>query len=361
MVTSKKITTSLGSILFWIVAIFGLLYLPLAFQVFENQRSINVFMWSGVVDTKVLADFEKETGIHVNVSYFEGNDELIVKVLATKGKGYDMIVPSDYAVSFFSKHGLLKKLDHTKLDFLDKIDPKFLHHWFDPENDYSVPAEWYVLGLAVNTKHFPQGLPKESWQTLFEPNPATSYRIGVLNDSRELAGLAIKYKYGELRSITREETTEIKHLLMKQKKRVEAYTDFRGDFLLESGNCSVVVVPISAIWKTLLKNTSVAFVLPQEGTFLGLENYAMLESCAKEDLVYQFMNYLFRLEVQKHNFEQKIFLSTRMDADFVTENPLLKKCLDLVNAPDQEGGAEVFENVLTDEQINEIWMAVKGS
>ncbi len=355
--TSKKITSSVGAILFWIAAIFGLLFIPIIFQSFENQRSINVFMWSGVVDTKVLSDFEKETGIHVNVSYFEGNDELIVKVLATKGKGYDMIVPSDYAVSFFSSHGLLKKLDHTKLDFLDKINPKFLQHWFDPENEYSVPAEWYVLGLAVNTHHFPHGLPKESWQTVFEPSPTTSYRVGVLNDSRELAGLAIKYLYGELRPITREETKEIKHLLMRQKKRVEAYTDFRGDFLLESGNCSVVLVPLSAIWKTLTKDPSVAFLLPQEGTFLGLENYAILESSTKEDLVYQFMNYLFRLEVQKHNFEHKIFLSTRMDADFVTENPLLKKCLDVVDAP---GGAEPFENVLADEQINEIWMAVKG-
>jgi spermidine/putrescine transport system substrate-binding protein len=343
-------------VVFWIAAIFGFLYVPTLFQVFENKRSINVFMWSGVVDTKVLGDFEKETGIKVNVNYFEGNDELIVKVLATKGKGYDMIVPSDYAVTFFTQHGLLKKIDTKKLDFWDHIDPKFLNHWFDPKNEYSVPAEWYVLGLGINKKHFPHGLPEASLKTLFEPSG--NYRIGTINDSKECAGLAVKYRYGQVRPINSSETQEIKQLLMRQKKYVEAYTDFRGDFLLESGNCSVVLAPISAIWKTIESNDSVAFLLPKEGTFLGLENYAILESSTKEDLVYQFMNYLFRLEVQKHNFQHRILLSTRSDADFVLEHPILRECFEKIGTG--EGGAELFEHLLTDEQVNDIWMAVKG-
>ncbi len=356
MVNSRSITLYVAFVIFWIAAIFGFLYIPSLFRVFENKRSINVFMWSGVVDTKILSNFEKETGIKVNVNYFEGNDELIVKVLATKGKGYDMIVPSDYAVTFFTQHGLLKKIDKTKLDFLTQIHPKFLNHWFDPKNEYSVPAEWYVLGLGINKKHFPYGLPEASLKTIFEPSG--NYRIGALNDSKELAGLAVKYRYGMVRPIDQVETQEIKELLIKQKRFVEAYTDFRGDFLLESGNCSVVLVPISAIWKTIVSNDSVAFLLPKEGTFLGLENYAILESSTKEDLVYQFMNYLFRLDVQKHNFQHRILLSTRSDADFVLEHPILRECFEKIG--NQEGGAELFEHLLTDEQVNDIWMAVKG-
>lgn len=319
-------------------------------------------MWSGVIDPKVFVDFEKETGIHVNASYFEGNDELIVKVLATKGKGYDMIVPSDYAVSFFSKHGLLKKIDHKKLTFMDKINPVFLNHWFDPLNHYSIPAEWYVLGLVIDTKQFDQTVPPASWKTLFEPEKVGNYRVGVLNDSRELVGLAITYKYGQLRTITPQEMYELKMLLRNQKKYVEAYTDFRGDFLLQSGNCAVVVVALSMVWKSLKENPSLLFSLPQEGTFLGLENYAILESSTKEDLVYEFMNYLFRLDVQKHNFQKKVFLSTRSDADFITEEPLLKSCLEAIGNSGQEGSGMVkpFKNVLTDEQVNELWMSVKG-
>ena len=356
MVKPKSFTLYTAFVVFWITAIFGFLYIPSLFKSFENKRSINVFMWSGVVDPKVLVDFEKESGIKVNVSYFEGNDELIVKVLATKGKGYDMIVPSDYAVTFFSQHGLLKKIDTTKLDFWSQIHPKFLNQWFDPKNEYSVPAEWYVLGLCINKKHFPNGLPEASLKTIFEPSG--NYRIGAINDSKELAGLAVKYRYGIVRPIDQAETQEIKRLLINQKKYVEAYTDFRGDFLLESGNCSVVLVPISAIWKTLASNDSVVFLLPKEGTFLGLENYVILESSTKEDLVYQFMNYLFRLDIQKYNFQNRILLSTRSDADFVLEHPMLRECFEKIGTG--EGSAQLFENLLTDEQVNDIWMAVKG-
>ncbi len=130
---------------------------------------------------------------------------------------------------FFSQHGLLKKkIDTTKLDFWSQIYPKFLNQWFDPKNEYSVPAEWYVLGLGINKKHFPNGLPEASLKTIFEPSG--NYRIGAINDSKELAGLAVKYRYGMVRPIDKAETQEIKRLLMNQKKYVEAYTDFHGEF-----------------------------------------------------------------------------------------------------------------------------------
>lgn len=360
MVTSKQAALFSGIILFWIAAIFTVLYIPAVFDKYSSGRSINVFMWSGVIDTKIISDFEKETGIKVHASYFEGNDELIVKVLATKGTGYDMVVPSDYAVSFFIKNDLLQNIDTSKLDFWDKINPRFLNHSFDPKNQYSIPAEWYVLGLGINKDHFPHGVPEASWSTLFDQRIYSDYYIGVLNDIRELANIAIKYSYGRVRPIVSYEAEQIKQLLIQQKQKVEAYTDFRGDFLLESGNCSVVLVPISAVWRTLLKNSSIVFVLPKEGTLMGIENYVILKNSTKQDLVYQFINYLFRLDVQKHNFEHKIFLSTRMDADFVSENPILKQCLDAVNNPDGPCGAQPFENVLTDEQVNELCMAIKG-
>ena len=360
MVNSKKISYFFGALLFWVIVIFGVLYVPHFFKIFKSSRSINVFLWSGVIDTKIISDFTKQTGINVHVSYFQSNDELMVKVLATKGSGYDLIMPSDYAVTFFAHNGLLKKIDKTKLDFWDNINKKFLGHSFDPENNYSIPAEWYVLGIGVNTKHFNGALPEASWKTIFNPEFSTKQRIGLLNDNREMACLAVKYLFGNLRPITKSETQEVKELLMHQKKWVEAYTDFRGDFLLESGNCSVVVVPISALWKMLIKDPTIAFLLPKEGTLLGIENYAILESSTKADLVYQFINYLFKLEVQKHNFHTRMSLSTRVDAEFIKEVPVLEKCLAAVNASHFEGAAQPFENVLTNDQVNELCMALKG-
>lgn len=347
-------------VLFWIGSIFAYLYTGRVLKYFHSPQSINVFMWSGVVDPKMFTKFEKETGIHVNVSYYEGNEELLVKLLATKSKGYDMIVPSDYVVQFLIKHNLLQQIDRSKLDFWDKLNPKFMNHYFDPKNVYSIPAEWYVEGLGINTDHFEKGkLPEASWTSIFDP-VKTPNHIGLFNDSRELIALAVKYLYGEFRAINEQEVQEVKKLLQEQKNKVEAYTDFRGDFLLESGNCSLVTISNTFIWKTTRDNPNIVFVIPKEGTTLNLENYVIPAPSKKADLVYKLWNFLFRLEIQEHNFNYGAFLSTRKDADFMFAVDTLKTSTQLIH-PDVTTTAELFENKLTDEQINEIWLGVKGS
>lgn len=347
-------------VIFWISTIFAYLYTGRVLKYFRSAQSINVFMWSGVIDPKLFKKFEKETGIHVNVSYYEGNEELLVKLLATKAQGYDMIVPSDYVVQFLIQHNLLHRIDRSKLDFWNKLNPKLLGYYFDPNNNYSIPSDWYVEGLAINTDHFEKDtLPEASWTSIFDPEKTPDH-IGLFNDSREVCGLAVKYLYGKNRSINAQEVQEVKQLLQEQKKKVEAYTDFRGDFLLESGNCSLVTVPSNFIWQTMRDNSNIIFVIPKEGTFLNLENYVIPAPSKKADLVYKLWNFLFRLEHQEHNFNNGAFLSPRKDANFMFEVETLKPSTQLIH-PDSTETAELFENKLTDEQINEIWLGVKGS
>ena len=142
---------------FWIVIFFVFLFAPRIVLNVRSSNSINICIWSGIVDPQLFKNFEKETGIHVNVSYFEGNEELLVKLLATKGKGYDMISPSDYVVDFLRKNNLLQRLDKSKLDFYDALNPKMIGHYYDPKNEYSVPSEWYIMGLGINADFFKNG------------------------------------------------------------------------------------------------------------------------------------------------------------------------------------------------------------
>lgn len=353
----KKIAFRVLAIFGWVAVLFGFLFLP-TFTSYFQRNTLNVFIWSGVIDPKIFKEFERRTGVSVNVTYYGGDEELIVKLLATKSKGYDLIMPSDHVVNFLIKNRLLKKIDKSKLNFYDKLNPKFLGHYFDPKNEYSIPGEWYVLGLGVNKQLFPQGIPQASWSTVFDP-ALMPENVGVINDSREMIGLAIYYKYGKLRPINEVEVDEIKRVLVEQKRKVEAYTDFRGDFLLESGNCSVVIVSSVYIWKTIRRNPNTIYLVPKEGTFLGIENYVIPNSSTKEEKVYQLLNFLFEPEVQRHNFENFSSCSTRKDADYLFKTDALKEVISLIH-PETKERALPFYNVLTDDQVNAIWLAVKG-
>ncbi len=314
-------------------------------------------MWSGTVAPEMFKKFEKKTGIRVNVSYYEGNEELLVKLLATKGKGYDMIVPSDYNVKFLIEHCLLKRLDKSKLRFLDALNPKFMGHYFDARNNYTVPAEWYILGFGVDRTKFPHGLPDASWKTLLEPSKGV--RLGMTNDSREIAALAMQYLFGELRPLTDDEVAHVANFLKKQKPFVEAYSEFRGDFLLESGNCSLALLFFSHIACMLPHNKDLAFIVPREWTFLGIENYAIPASSTKEDMVYELMNFLFSPEVQQYNFEHMMSLPTRADADYMFNAPIIGEYARLLH-PTSSYNTILFKNMLTDAQVNHIWLALKG-
>ena len=80
-------------VLFWIVILFGALYSPYFFKI-DRDKSINVFSWSGMLDLHYISKFEERTGIKVRFSHYESNEELLVKLRATKGKDMILLYPA---------------------------------------------------------------------------------------------------------------------------------------------------------------------------------------------------------------------------------------------------------------------------
>lgn len=341
----------------WVAIFFLFLSTPSLTRYFKKD-TLNVFTWAGLADPAVFKKFEQETGIAVNVSYFGSNEELIVKLLATQAEGYDLLIPSDYAVQFLREHNLLQKLDKSKLPCFERIDPIFMGHYYDKNNEYSVPIEWYVLGFGINKKQYKRKI-FASWEAVFNPIYLEGERLGLINDCREMIGLAIFYLYKTFRPITKKEVKEIIQLLKKQKKYAEAYTDFRGDFLLESGNASIVIMGNSFALKSVKHNSDIEFILPEEGTFLQTENCVIPKKSTQTDKVYQLINFLLRPDIQKQNFLHATSLTTTKDAQFLYDEPLIAQTLKYLHRLSHRSLA-LFQNYVTDDQVNTIWLSFKS-
>ena len=52
-----------------------------------GNGEVNIFTWSGFISDSAIQQFEKETGIKVNISEFDNNETLYAKLKATKGQG----------------------------------------------------------------------------------------------------------------------------------------------------------------------------------------------------------------------------------------------------------------------------------
>ena len=345
-------------ILLWLIFIFTGLYWPKFKILHYEKNSITVFTWGDILEPTVIEQFEKDTGIKVYLNYYSSNEELLVKLKATRGEGYDLIVPSDYAVKFLIEDGLLKTIDKSQLDFWKDLNPLLLGHFYDPENSYSIPFEWELFGLGIDKKYFETHPFLPSWKLVFDRN-LIDYKIAMVNDPIGALQMAAFYLYGPIKSLTPEQTPQVVKLLMQQKEWVEAYANFRSDYFLATKNCPVVVASSSYIWKTMRMFPFVRFVLPKEGSFITIENLCIPAVSDKEKLVYQFINYLYRPQsVATHYHTFGFFPSTLHALDLLNLDPEAKKLI-LSSAEDFKK-FYFTEILLPQQQIRDIWVEVKS-
>lgn len=354
----KKLVKQFIIILSWLCLLFGALYWPKVNFFSYKANTINVFTWGDILDPKIISSFEKDTGIKVNFSYYSSNEELLVKLKATKGEGYDLIVPSDYAVATLIKQNLLKKIDKSRLNFWKEINPNLLGHFFDSANDYSIPFAWEAFLLGINKNYFNQKSIPLNWGLIFDKSKI-DYKISMTNDPIEATLFASFYLFGSKDSLKPAEIAAIRDLLINQKDWVEAYATFRGDYFLSTGSCQVAVVSSSYLWKTLNQFPSIGFVVPEEGTFITIENLSIPHPSKKEDLTYQFINYLFKEEsVHSHFKTFGFFPSTLQTLHNLEIAPETKDLL--LSSKEKFKKFHFAKEVMPQDQITDIWIEVKS-
>ena len=61
----------------------------------SKQEELNIYTWEDYVPDSVVEAFEKETGIKVNYTNFQTNEEMLSVLSNAKGGDYDIILAYD--------------------------------------------------------------------------------------------------------------------------------------------------------------------------------------------------------------------------------------------------------------------------
>ena len=349
----KEIVLRVLAVCFWVLLISLFLWSPKVKKIFRKEKSLSLYVFPKLINAKYLTKFEKETGIKLYINYYENNDELLVKMKKTSGKGYDIILPSDYAVEILKQEGLLKKLDKSKLTFFKNLDPKFLGQYFDPHNNYSIPYSWETYKIGFNKNFFKDNNLNSSWDLIFKDDPSVRCVI-MANNAREVILMAAFYLFGSIDNLDAEKIQKIKELLIKQKKWVEVYSDLRSDYLLSSETCPLAVGTSGEIWKATRFDENLGYVVPKEGTFMLIDSIAVSAASKKDDLIYKFLNFLYQKEsVDYHVNRYSLFpvvKGAKIDA-------YCKETIDKIFKTAKK--IEFFRSVLSEDQLNEIWIDLK--
>jgi spermidine/putrescine transport system substrate-binding protein len=154
-----------------------------------EPASIRLLNWGRYLSADTLKGFEAETGIRVDETTINSNEEFIRRVAA--GQRYDVVIPEDWAAEALIDAGLLQPLDMELLPNWEHVtQPYFRSPPYDPGtagHKYTSIFCFGTEGFAVRLDRI--AMPKKSWQMLYDP--AYRGQIAMLDGSREVLGPAL--------------------------------------------------------------------------------------------------------------------------------------------------------------------------
>lgn len=153
------------------------------------EGSLTLYSWGDYDSPDVLEGFQKEFKQTLTVSSFGSNEELVAKLVASRGtSGYDIVVPTGSFIAPMADHGLLQKLNHDLIPNLRYMDPEFLGRSWDPHNDYSICKAWGTTGFLYDVTKVEREL--RTWSDFIDcAQNEASGKTSVLDDPAELTGI----------------------------------------------------------------------------------------------------------------------------------------------------------------------------
>lgn len=334
--------------LLWALLFISLLFLEKINPfILEDDKRIDFFCWGDTIDQKSIALFEEATGAKIYIHPFSSNEELIVKLKATKGKGYDLICCSDYAIRVLKEENLLAPIQKEKISNLSMIDKDLLNHPFDPNNLYSLPLEWEPYVFVTFDDH------KRSMEDLFDPT--REERIVMTSDPVEAVSMASFALFGKKEALDSNELEKVKELLKNQRSKVEAYADHRARYLIETKNVDLAFMRSGFAHRMKKAGLPIYIHLPKDGHFINIENIAITASTVKGELIHQLIDFLLSKETQ----EEHARIMAPFPAHIEAESP---SSLDAVRQTIQKKKEPLFFHYLaSEEEVRDLWVSVKGS
>lgn len=256
------------------------------------EKDLAIYNWSDYIGESTVADFERETGVRVVYDTYESNEDLIAKLQAG-ATGYDIVVPSGYAVRVLRALDLIQPLDRPVLAGLwGNLDARFLAIPQDPGNEYSVPWQWGSAGLAVRSDLVSE-LP-DSWGVFLDGR--FRGKMTQLDDMRDVIGAWLKFRGHSLNSTVAAELAQAKADAIRAKPNLKSYVSAPVKAQLIAGD-----VWIAHLWngdtaQARAVNPAIEFILPKEGSMIYLDSLCIPRGARSPRAAHAFINFVLRAD-----------------------------------------------------------------
>ena len=260
---------------------------------------VNVYNWGEYIDESVLTDFEEATGIKVNYQMYDSNETMYSKV-AAGGAEYDVVIPSDYMIARMIEEDMLEPLNFDNIPNFADIDPELKNPEYDPENLYSVPYMWGLMGVIYNTTMVDEA-DLGSWDLLW--NEKYSGKILMFGNSRDAFGIA-EYLLGyDVNTTDDGELQAAAQKLKEQKPLVQQYVMDEIFDLMENEEAWIAPYYAGDFLTMAEENENLAFYHPSQGFNLFIDAMCTPSCCQNKEAAETFINFLCKPEIAGGNMD----------------------------------------------------------
>ena len=266
-----------------------------------DATKLRIISWADYVPADVIAAFKKETGISVELT-LSNNEEMISKLRATHGAGYDLAQPSQDRITGPQRDfGIYKPIDLTKVK-LGQFQPALLdivrRNTTLNGQQYALPYLWGTDGLVVNTKRAIAADYLDLCKPQLKGKTSIRLRRPTLMAFAFALGKDPFALYGDTKAYSAL-MDQVGAKLIACKPNFKFFYDNKDQLLngIRSSEVLAAMMWDTGGWTLNRENPDIQFVVPKSGALGWLDTFALPARGRNDAAAYAWINFTMRPEI----------------------------------------------------------------
>jgi spermidine/putrescine transport system substrate-binding protein len=249
---------------------------------------LNLYNWGNYTSPEMIKKFEEQYKIKVTITDYDSNDTALAKIRAG-GHGFDIVVPSANYIPIFVAEGLLQESGAAAMPNFKNIDERWVNVEWDPGRKWSVPWQWGLTGIIVDTSLYKGDINTSA--IFLDPPKELVGKINVAPEMNDVLFATIRYFGGKWCTTDREVLKKVRDKLVEAKPKWIAM-DYGTIEKFASRDYGAAYYWNGAAMRSREKNTDVRFGYPKEGFPFFMDSAAILKDAKNVENAKLFLNFI---------------------------------------------------------------------
>ncbi len=263
--------------------------------------------WDGYMPKDMAEKFKAATGLDLEVAVHATNEEIMGKVTASGGEGFDVLFVSSPFAEALNQLGLLAGVDPAKVQNLKNLYPEATQLKHDPGNTFSVPYAWGTTGICYRSDLVKT--PPTSWNDLLTPADDVKGKLTMLATDRWLMAAAFLANGMSVNDVAQADLDKVRDQLSAAKKTLLAYDDTTFYSKLVSGESVVAHAWDGWCNYGIAENPAIKYVIPKEGSDLWVDTMVITKAAKNPEGAAKFIDFVMSAENGKWVVENIMYKS----------------------------------------------------